>query len=234
MKVLYINLDRRPDRREAIEQNLKEMGVPESKIERFPAVDRDDFDSPHEIIAYARSLGHEHFKKSLETGKQLKYLAYNLSYYMALCHIDNQHDWVLLMDDDYFLTESYSDIQESLGMLPLTDFKLAMLGYGWHSELRIWSEFRPCASMGENSKWQYGAPQRGTAANVFTLKGARWLRDVCKDYSDKTVETVIRDVVPTAPGVYSRKPDYICIEESHAVGDSDVMNEKGDNFEMSF
>jgi glycosyl transferase family 25 len=38
--VVYINLDRREDRRQWIEQELKRLGVPSEKVVRFPAIER--------------------------------------------------------------------------------------------------------------------------------------------------------------------------------------------------
>jgi glycosyl transferase family 25 len=41
-KIIYINLDRRTDRREEIENEFKRMHIPESKVIRFPAIEHED------------------------------------------------------------------------------------------------------------------------------------------------------------------------------------------------
>ena len=230
MEVWYINLDRRTDRRDALEKNLKEMNVPNKQIRRVSATDRDAFESPDALVAHAAEIGFPEFQESLRHGIGLKYLGYNISYFRALDEIRNQNKIVLLMEDDYILTESYYKIWNSFLILPLP-LKFAMLGYGWHTKNQTFSEFRPCAAVSDESVWQYGAPQRGTCANIFTPDGAAYLLDICKTLPTKSIETVIRDVIPTFPGIYSRKPAHIAIEESPAVGESDVDNESGCIFE---
>jgi len=37
-KIIYINLDYRKDRKEEILNEFKKLGIPDSKIERFPAI----------------------------------------------------------------------------------------------------------------------------------------------------------------------------------------------------
>lgn len=235
MKVWYINLDRRKDRREAILKNFEEMEVPQGDIYRFRGIDRDQFSSAANIVKLAADLGFPEFEKYLETGDQLMYIGYNLSYWCALLDIANQDEIVLLMEDDYFLTEPYAQIDDSFKFMPPQfGVQIGMLGYGWHSENRSFSEFRPCWPVSNNSVWQFGVPQRGTCANIFTPAGASFLLKVCKQYPTKTVETVMRDIVSTCPRVVSRKPKYIAIKESPAVGESDVMNEAGAVFERNY
>lgn len=223
MQVWYINLDRRRDRREAIESNLKEMGVPDDRIHRFPATDRDAFETPNALVAHAVELGYPEFQIFLKRGRLL-YLGYMVSYFRALDAISKQSKTVLLMEDDYALDETYAEICASFDQLP-KPVKFAMLAYNINNP-----NIRTCSPVSKKSVWQYGAPANGNMANIYTPEGAGWLLDICKERLPLTPEHIIHSLPLETPYIYSRKLDHIKMSRPTAKGDTDVMNEKGDIF----
>ena len=215
MFVWYINLARRPDRNTSIRSNLMRQGAPSYAIRRFLATDRDAYDSPDALIDHAVEMGYPEFKACRGYRGIHQFLGYMVSYFRALREISGSGMNVLLMEDDYHLSESYSDICDSFEELP-HPVKFAMLGYNNHSEdlkthLPVF-----------NGTWQIGVPANGNSANIYTPEGAAFVLDQCRQKMDTTPECVIQQI--SAPGIYSRKLEKIAILSSPAMGKSDVMD----------
>ena len=64
-KIIYINLDKRPDRRRRIEEEFKRMGIPPNKIERFAAINNEKrpecgcSESHLQVLEIARNRGYK-------------------------------------------------------------------------------------------------------------------------------------------------------------------------------
>lgn len=224
MEVWYINLNRRTDRRNMMEKNLKEMGVPEARIRRISGTDRDAFESPNALVAHAIELGYPEFQKYLIEKRHFIYLGYMVSYFRALDAIRQQTEAVLLMEDDYALHETYTEICESFAELP-TPVRFAMLAYNIRHP-----DIRACSPLSDTSVWQYGTPANGNIANIYTPEGAAFLLEICKQRLPETCESTIKNLPLDTPHVYSRKREHIRISRPTTKGDTDVRNEKGDIF----
>ena len=224
MDVWYINLDRRTDRRNMIEKNFKEMGVPEARVQRISGTDRDAFESPNALVTHAGELGYPEFQKYLIEQRHLIYLGYMVSYFRALDTIRQQTETVLLMEDDYALHETYTEICESFAELP-KPVRFAMLAYNINHP-----DTRTCPPLSETSVWQHGTPANGNIANIYTPEGAAFLLDICRQRLPETCENTIKNLPLDTPHVYSRKREHIRIGRPAAKGDTDVRNKRGEIF----
>lgn len=186
MKVWYINLDRRPDRNEAMLRNLKAAEVLEENIRRLEAKDREAYNSYRALADDAVRDGFECFNDKKERHTQVH--ANTWSYLRALEQIAAQEETVLLMEDDYFLKITYSRLEELLAEIP--DFNIAML---FNTRLR-----RECPDYSPH--WVKGIPGSGTGCNILRPDGARWYLNQCMQAFPKTPETVLRDFYPECPG----------------------------------
>ena len=217
MFIWYINLTRRLDRHISMRNNLKQQGVPPFLIRQFFATDRDAYKTPDELIDHAIELGYPEFEACRENKGIHQFLGYMVSYFRALREISQQSSPVLLMEDDYHLGETYSEIIESFEDLA-PPVRIAMLGYNSGSpdlkeNLAIF-----------NSDWQHGAPANGNAANIYTPEGAAFLLEQCQKKMDTTPECVIQQIPLEIPGIYSRRLHKIAIITSPNAGKSNVMD----------
>ena len=225
MKVCYINLDRRPDRRNGLVKNLYEMDVPPEKIFRCTATDRSMYETPAQMIEAAKELGYPEFQINLYQKTHLKYLGYMISLFRALDWAAGQKENVLIMEDDYRLVEPYHSIVDSLGEL-INPINIAMLGWNKNAE-----DVRECLGLSHQSVWQYGTPSNGNQGNVYSPEGAAFILETCKNELPTTPEVVIKQLPIGTPRCYSRKVEHICVKSSPFTRTSDVMNEEGDRFE---
>ena len=217
MEVWYINLDRRPDRDVSIRENLFLYAVPPNRIRRFNAIDRDDFETPEDLVASAVKDGFPQFGEVLEHSYILQYTGYMFSYLRALRAIGSSSCPVLLMEDDYHLCESYGEICRSLVDLD-AGWKMAMLGYNISEDSLV---SRP--RLADSDYWQLGAPSNGNSANIYSPLGAGFVLEKCLSDMQTTPECVIQKMV-NEPGIYSRILSKISIVTSPYSGTTDVMD----------
>lgn len=217
MFIWYINLTRRQDRHRSLQKNLRQQGVPQFAIRRFFATDRDAYDTPDALIDHAVEIGYPEFEKCRHHTGIHQFLGYMISYFRALREIAEQSDTVLLMEDDYHLAETYSEIIEAFEEL-LPPVRIAMLGYNAGSE--DYKENLPIF----NQTWQHGAPANGNSANIYTPEGADFLLQLCRSKMDTTPECVIQQIPTEIPGVYARRRNQIAIITSPNAGPSNVMD----------
>lgn len=223
MNIWYINLDRRPDRDRSMKANLRAKGVPEDRIVRFTATDRDAYENPASLINYGISVGFQEFYQCLNHKGIHQFLGYMISYFRALRRIadlgltyHNESQDVLLMEDDYHIKEDYSDLCASWEELPRQNLKLAMIGYNvWGADMK-----RDLPKF--NDTWNIGPPSNGNSANIYTPEGAAYVLAECKKKMDTTPECVIQHLL--SDGIYSRNPDKMGIITSPAAGESNVMD----------
>ena len=200
-----------------MQRNLNQQGVPMHCQRRFFATDRDAYKTPDELINHAVELGYPEFQECRGNKHIHQYLGYMVSYFRALREIAQQSSPVLLMEDDYHIAETYSDIIESFEDLP-PPVRVAMLGYNSGSEdlkehLAIF-----------NSDWQRGAPANGNAANIYTPEGAAYVLEACQQKMDTTPECVIQQIPEETAGIYSRRLTRIAIITSPNAGPSNVID----------
>ena len=119
-KVVYINLDTRPDRKEAAEKYLRELvSVP---YERFSAIAPDfdrDLRHPNGIYYHMKSRFSPSVPWALND-KNPKRTAGMVGCYLSHCNIykklyDEGHDYAIVVEDDYVVTEEH--IQYVRGMI---------------------------------------------------------------------------------------------------------------------
>ena len=225
MEIWYINLERRNDRKDIFLREMAEKNVPSEKIVRIDATDRDAFETPNALVEYAESIGFPEFQICIKSGNHLTYLGYMVSYFRSLDLIAQQTKNVLLMEDDYSLTENYEDVCDLFNELPNPVY-FAMLGYNKNNKQLI-TDLEP---LSDNSVWQRGVPANGNMANIYTPRGARFLLDRCKKGLPQTPETIIEELRDDVPFIYSRKIPYIGIRRPVKKGDTDVRNDNGRRF----
>ena len=106
--IFYINLDRRPDRKEHIEHELRKMCIDD--FERFPAVER----PPGKGIV---GCGYSHLSV-LKLAKE------------------RQYSNVLIFEDDFYFIVSHDDLQRNMGTFfessISNDYDVCMLSYNLH------------------------------------------------------------------------------------------------------
>ena len=102
-KIIYINLDKRPDRREAMEQEFVKMGIPLEMVTRFPAV-------------YNPLNGLGCLRSHLEVLKLAK---------------EKQYENVWIMEDDFTFTVDMEYVDKTLKQLFTKNppFESAMFAY---------------------------------------------------------------------------------------------------------
>lgn len=94
-KIYYINLDRRPDRREHFENQCKIEGIPLNKIQRFEALDGNTYNfSEEQLRMFSRcDFSRQPFFRKI-MGNQLSH--YNILKEM----IDKQYEYIIILQDD--------------------------------------------------------------------------------------------------------------------------------------
>ena len=198
LQIMYINLDSRPDRRKSITQNLRDMGVPLVRTHRLTATDRAWYPTPVEMVRAAREMGFPEFEINLEQRVHLKYLGYMISLFRALDWVADQKNNVLVMEDDYCLSEKYTDITRSLRELE-SPINIAMLGWNKNA-----MSIRPCQPLSYVSKWQIGTPSNGNQGNIYSPEGAALILEQCKNGLPSTPEVTIKELPLDTPRCHAR------------------------------
>lgn len=108
-KLIYINLDKRTDRRELIEKEIEKLNFPKEKIERFSAIDHTSYKTRGERGAGC-SLSH-------------------LSIYNKM--ISENLDTILIIEDDFQLSVTSEQFQDILEILfsKFSEFSVCNIGY---------------------------------------------------------------------------------------------------------
>ena len=163
-QILYLNLDRRPDRNEWFLENMEAAGVPMGLVERIPAKDWQDYDSVKEILiqmnkedGFAQHL----FRKPSDDPRMADswrgITAYVWTMSKVLRRIIDDKLFTLVLHDDCSLiswSNLISDLQHVVKSPSLTrDDKLLLaiqLSYDLHAPI-LRNAVLPCDHI-----WNYG------------------------------------------------------------------------------
>ena len=155
MRIVYLNMERREDRRAWMESQAAAMGL---SFERFRAIDGDDLDhNPVEDAgisagAYACFLGHRAMWKSIAEGDE---------------------PFAVVLEDDVHLSEDAKDFLRTDAWIP-ADADLIHLEWE-RSQCMVWSRSRTKA--GKRSLYRLAGECAGAAAYVISKRCARILSD---------------------------------------------------------
>ena len=116
----YINLDRRPDRNQVMQENLNRAEVPTDLIHRFPAIDAEDFEKTDDVFFKNGSKPWD--VKSFKAGAQRRVKEFGWNHYLfrskASCwmshlsvyRLASQHhpeEWTIICEDDIHFRYDY-------------------------------------------------------------------------------------------------------------------------------
>ena len=134
-KIYYINLARRPDRREHFEVQCKIEGIPSDKIQRFEALDGNAYEFTAEQLAMFSRCDylHQPFVKKI-MGNQLSH--YNILKEM----IANQYEYIIIVQDDVIFKPGFNErIEKVLASVP-DDAEIVNIG---QHQYALYSHFIP-------------------------------------------------------------------------------------------
>jgi GR25 family glycosyltransferase involved in LPS biosynthesis len=124
-KFYFINLDKRPNRRDHFLEQCKRENVPEGLIERFPALDGETYQfTDKELSLFTKSdfLSRPFAKKII--GNQLSH------YYIMREAVKNKYDYIVVFQDDALLRNEFlSHLENVLDNLPKN---AEMVNIGFH------------------------------------------------------------------------------------------------------
>ena len=209
--VAYLNLERRQDRKEGFESNMRAKGY-EGEIHRIIATDMEAFDGYKDFIRFAMKR-YPSFEKMWYWNAY--WIAYQFSYMNALHWVLSQDRQVLLFEDDMTIRYDWQSTLNVLNHLP-SDFKIAILNYNH------------CPAMQRNlpyygNGWEIGAKTNGTSCNLYTPQSAQILYDHLVSDPSESVEC--RLVMLDIDGIYTASP--ILVGTHDAQGHSDITVNKG-------
>jgi len=149
MKVFYINLDRRPERRIHIEEELSRAGIHDEEKERIPAVDGRtlDLNCPQirslfsaQVLKEAQEEGVPFVPGSRMTRGGLGCALSHRDAYLRIQSCDNNdsndsNNGVLVLEDDVYLADRFIEKVQVLIATAPVDYDILYLGYheSWSS-----------------------------------------------------------------------------------------------------
>ena len=192
-KILYINLDRRPDRNEWFLENMETAGVPIDKVERFRAHDWQDYgslDSLMEAIHADGVLGDCDY-----TGHREKHAPpWALLWSQACClqkFLDSDWRTVLIMLDDSCLNVSWAALNAKLSSLSdVNPLWLVQLGWGYYD-----SDYRPFVPFKGDRRWIHGIHSVSEQGIVYTRYGAMLMLGMIQGWKEgmHAIERIVYD-----------------------------------------
>jgi GR25 family glycosyltransferase involved in LPS biosynthesis len=179
-KLYYINLDKRPDRKDHFLNECTKAGIPSNIIQRFSGFDGDTypFDKEDlELFKHANYIGEEYEKKVI--GNQL-------SHYSILKEmVKNQYDSILICQDDVVFKADFithfkklmKDIPDDAEIVNIGFYEHLMYGESIPWNFKSTNDFNELGESKVNDSIcrlnYYINP--GSLAYVVTLKGAIYL-----------------------------------------------------------
>jgi GR25 family glycosyltransferase involved in LPS biosynthesis len=131
-KIIYINLDRRPDRKTNVEEIIKQHNL-EALTERFPAVDgkKLNFESIDKNIISDKAITDAFDNKQLYTTMTIGGIGCALSHYNIYKKIIKEKiNRCLILEDDITLKNNFTELCKHLETrLESVDYDLFFLGY---------------------------------------------------------------------------------------------------------
>jgi len=171
-RILYVNLDRRPDRNTWFLEHMEQAGVPMEIVESVPGKDWQDYDSVTEMLEqmYKEDGFGLRVPPKKECLSSLGLMAYIWSMCLALKQIIDSEKITLLMPDDSTII-SWENLVSSLATLEISDKRLLQV---INLEYAILSDYRPVFEdylNPYNNIWCYGAGGCETGV-IYTPVGA--------------------------------------------------------------
>jgi GR25 family glycosyltransferase involved in LPS biosynthesis len=124
-KFYFINLDKRPNRRDHFLNQCKRENVPQERIQRFTAIEGDTHQfTDKEKAMFEKSDMHRHWFAKRIMGNQLSH------YYIMKEAIKNKYNYIVVFQDDAMLRENFMELLENvLDNLPKNS---EMVNIGFH------------------------------------------------------------------------------------------------------
>ena len=210
-RILYSNLDRRPDRNEWFLENMELAGVPMELVERVPAKDWRDYDSVEDTVKAMQKDGFAlnfppvgHWaRKGLLHPDQRGETAQSWTFSVVLRRIMNDEKRTLFLHDDFCLL-SWEDLIGSLECF--NDIKFQLIKLHWH----VAPEPSPNESF--NDIFNYGVYGLSDGAVIYSAAGANRVFALQQGINDalSTVETIIRLHFNNDRCFHPREPEKFC------------------------
>ena len=177
-KILYTNLNRRPDRNEWFLDNMENAGVPMDIVKVFPAHDWKDYGSVSEIIRAMQSDGFSpEITRGLPPSNRFASIGNIWSHCCCLRQIINSGDHVLVMQDDVRFDIPYDELISMLKVVWQTVKGFHIIQLEWVEVVGEWAvqtNLRPnlCYPFEKDYRWSHGIHGLGDKAIIYSPAGA--------------------------------------------------------------
>lgn len=201
MRIIYLNLDRRGDRRVWMEQQAAALGL---SFERFPAIDGNEIeyvpveDSLISAGAYACFLGHRAIWESIAAGDE---------------------PFVVVLEDDVHMSEDAAAFLRDADWIP-TDADLIHLEWE-RSQCLVWSGGRVKA--GKRTLYRLAGECAGAAAYVISKRCAQILSDELTNLEEEFDHILFS-------GDYVTKANVLKLHPAIAIQDGRQERRRKNNF----
>ena len=164
-QIIYINLDRRTDRKEWFVRRLEESNVPMDIVTRYPGHDWRDYPSCRHLLDAIQSDGYARFVKAKYAEPRFRGLwACNWSYCNVLKEIIESGKVTMVLQDDVHLNVAWTELLDKVNQIT---------SHLWSIQLRYGSWLRRSYQLPQyNDNWRYGVCASEDRAIVFTPFGA--------------------------------------------------------------
>lgn len=229
-KILYVNLDRRPDRNEWFLGEMETAGVPMEMVERVPGKDWKDF---YSIELLLKAMEADGFLPNVELGMPPRERfgscgnAWSQCCYMRKIIASGQT--TLVMQDDAALAIPYEDLLLSLKSLEIVKY-IQVIQLEWVDVVGEWArelEMRPnhCEIFQPDFQWAYGIRGFGDKAVIYTPFGAAVMLGI--------MQSAISVPMPPEASLYQWFNNYESFHTAEPVFDPDAKIKWGPHRDIS-
>ena len=182
-RILYINLDRRTDRKQLFLDRLEKSGAPMEIVDRLSAKDWQDYLNAESLMSAMHQDGVAvNFDIEHVIENYMSHYAYVWSYTIAYFQVFNRDQNTLILQDDIHLLRPWSDFSDAVDTIDADDHIFLAQAF-W----REWPE--PRAHLTYNRHWQYGIAGVGDKAVLCTKQGARRILAITQSMLSYTMST---------------------------------------------
>ena len=187
-KILYVNLNRRPDRNEWFLDNMEKAGGPMEIVKMFPAHDWQDYGSIADII---RAMQDDGFALNLARGLPPSHRFGSIgniwSHCCCLRQIINSGDHVLVMQDDVRFDIPYDELLAMLQPVVQKVKGFHIIQLEWAEVVGEWakdSDLQPnlCYPFENDYRWSHGIHGLGDKATIYSPTGALAMLGLLQNY----------------------------------------------------
>ena len=216
-QILYVNLDRRPDRDAWFLENLENAGVPMERVERVPATDWRDYPDMTTLLKAIQADGFGLNVTELEPQRKGDY-AFIFTEYRCLRRIISDQKWTLLMQDDVALI-GWDDLQESLSMIDPHPHRTHIIQLEW----RLHDRPNCCVPYAKGGCiWSHGIRGTGDKAVIYSFIGADKMLSLSQGGMGlHGVEGLLKDNFNSYPSFHPNEPQNFIKYYPHH--DSDIL-----------